>query len=328
MLHKYAKTILFSVCVIASSIQAQEDVALECHDGEVVVKDSATGLRACSPCSSSDSDGDCNNLKLKSLTAKKIKSHCLSSKSITAKSVCSESVSTDALCAKTINLSEGFCAANIKTPSLCAGDVRATNICANAILANSFEQCGKFRATAAFSMNSTYTLGTPVNFDDILDDPNGNMALGPTRYIAPRNGYYIVSLQFDQTNLTGSSLVLGIPVTNLQVLVNGVVFRETFVPYLSFHNAQNATISALISLKTGDVVTSRQNVLVLTDSGFAPYVGTVDVLGDGTEAFSVFKIHLLSNDCPPQLCESACDTICTPTSACLPCSSVHTPCER
>jgi hypothetical protein len=171
-------------------------------------------------------------------------------------------------------------------------------------------------------------LGTIVDFDTILDDPNGNVFFGPTRYIAPRSGYYIVSVQIDQTNLAGSAQVLGLPITGLALLVNNVIFKQSFVPYLSFHDAQNATLTALISLKAGDEVTTTYNVYVLTDAGgFQPYAGTVQLFGNGTdEASSAFKIHLLSNDCPPLLCQSACDTTCTSLTDCPSCSVVDTPC--
>jgi len=126
----------------------------------------------------------------------------------------------------------------------------------------------------------------------------------------------MITLQFDSRDLIGAETILGTPVSNIEILVNGVLFRQSFAPFLSFHNGQNSTISGLISLTAGDLRTTRYNVLVMTDAGFIPYVGTITMLGNGSEEnASVLKIHYLSSDCTDQV-------ECPP---CMPCTSI--PCN-
>lgn len=203
--------------------------------------------------------------------------------------------------------------------SACVNQLTANNACVSNLNANVFQQCGKYRATVAYSAPTTYTLGDKLAFDVILDDPNGNVLIGLPwmSYTAPLSGYYIVTLEIDLNSFViPSNPILGIPVANPQVLVNGVAFREGFTSFLSFHNAQHSILSGLISLKSGDVVTSSYNALAVSDTGFTILVGSAIASGNGTEAAqSVFKIHYLSSDCSSQpLC-----TPCVAQTACIPC---------
>lgn len=220
---------------------------------------------------------------------------------INSRRVHSGAVSSDFVCTNVLKVVDKICAPDLTIGSTCANNLNANNACINTLNAGSFLQCGRYRATMTFATNQTYTLGSLINWDTILDDPNNNVSLSPnTTYTAPVSGYYTLLLQLDQQDIQGALAILGVPVANLQLLVNGVLFRQTYIPFLTFSNSQKATVSGLISLKAGDVVTSAFNVLVMQDSvGLADYVGTVNIIGTGSEENgSVFKIHLLSQDCP------------------------------
>jgi hypothetical protein len=273
---------------------------------------------------------DCDRLCIEKILARCLKSKQLKSEAIEAHSikvdnVCAQALSSDRVCAREINASERICAPLFSSPSVCAESLNATNICSNGLVkANAFQQCGKYRATMAFAANTPYVLGTSMDFDVILDDPNGDISLSPSFYTAPLSGYYVVMLQIDENNLDGIEPILGVPIGNLEVLVNGKTFRENFAPFLTFHNEQKSTVSALISLKAGDQVSARYNVFVMTDAtGFSPYVGTVQILGTGSEAQgTIFKIHYLSSDCTELPCVP-CTSTCTPVPCDISCHDVE-----
>ena len=276
----------------------------------------------------------------------------LDSQSVCTNRLDSAAINSDTLCTQDLNVAHRVCASEIITNTVCTNNLSANDGCINNIVASNFLQCGRYRATMTFSGNFNYTLGDIVDWDTILDDPNGNISFVPnSQYTAPYSGYYTILLQLDQDNLQGSDVILGTPVANLEVLVNNQLFRQTFVPFLTFHNEQKATVSGLLSLQAGDVVTCRYKVLVMTDSGFTDYVGNVNILGTGAEENgSVFKIHLLSIDCPPnstgcgpcptgqsgttgclqecpELCLPATSTVCVPCvpSEPIPCSCIQCP---
>lgn len=237
-------------------------------------------------------------------------------------------INTDELCARALNVTEQLCAKDIILDEACVSTLVANDACVNNLVVSNLEQCGLYRATMTFSTNVTYTLGTTVNWDLILDDPNGDIILSPeSAYVAPRSGYYIVLFQLDQFGLTTDNAVLGVPVANPEVLVNGLVARNAFYPYLAFHNEQRSTISGLISLKAGDVVTTRYSVFIMRDAiGFDALDGTVDIISTGTDEFnSVFKIHLLSIDCNGPVCPpcSRIDCVQSCVEICEPCAPTH-----
>ena len=244
----------------------------------------------------------------KSVCAKKIQSCCIQSEKMVANDLCSRRGSV----------------IKLDSDSACVDKLVANNACINNLtLGNgSLQQCGKYRATVVYSAPTMYNLSDNLAFDVVLDDPNNNIALGLpwTSYTAPLAGYYFVTLEIDLSGFViPSNPILGTPVANPQVNVNGVPFREGFTSFLSFHNGQHSLLSGLISLKAGDVVTSSYNALALSDTGFTILVGTAIASGNGTEAAqSVFKIHYLSSDCPegqPSPCLP-----CAPKLECVPCS--------
>jgi len=261
----------------------------------------------------------------KCLKAKQLKAEHIESETIKTDSMCVNAVNSDVICARSITASENICSPFFSSPAICAEQLTVTNICSNGLTTvNAFQQCGLYRATMTFTGNTPYMLGTNVNFNLSLDDPNGDLSFAPAVYTAPLSGYYMVMVQLDQNNLTGVDPILGIPIGNLEILVNGATYRENFVPFLSFHNEQKSTVSVLLSLKTGDEVSARYNVYVMTDaSGFSPYAGTVQILGTGTEAQgTIFKIHYLSSDCTDLPCIPCQSIPCMPESCDIPCIEV------
>ncbi len=271
-------------------------------------------------------DDDCfevTELKVNAIGAKKLRAKCIDAYKIDAYNVCAENSKSKQICADKITVNCEASAPKLSADYICANYANTKDLCVTGTAKISkLEVCGVYRATAVYSVDTTITLGTPLAFDDILDDPNHNIiSTSPTTYQAPVSGYYIVTLQVDTLNLAGTSIIAGIPVGDLRIWVNGQIYRESFVPYLSFHPSTAQTLSALISLKAGDLVASDYNVLVLTDSGFSPYVGTVTSLGNGTEANrSFFKIHYLSSDCNGQpLCNPCCPDVDYCKPECKPC---------
>ncbi len=265
---------------------------------------------------------DCSNeLDLHKLCAKSIKTRCLDVKKIDA---CS--IRTEDLCVNNEFTTPAITTNNINTQSICTENLTATVGCIGQLTANSacvpgslvsadFKQCAKYVASISFASDFLYTLGDPVNWNLLLDDPNGNVSFSPfTSYTAPETGYYMVSVQIDQRNITGANPIVGIPVTNIGLEINNIPNLQTYVPYLSFHNAQQGNSSSLVFLNAGDVVTTRYNVYVMTDAfGFSPYVGTVLI-----DPSSFFKIHLLSVACPTLPC-APCVVGCAPSvTGCSP----------
>ena len=292
-----------------------------------------------------DFDGDscCGSLSIDTLSAKNVKAYCgtfkeIRAKEINAKKICTESIYTDTLRAKdicndtlTVNTK-----ANIK--DLCATTIIASDLYVTGSTRLGGTICQPFKASVSFSLDTTYTLGDPLNFDAILDDPNGNVIVAPFSYTVPVSGYYVGMLQVDAKNFAGAIPVLGAPIINTVIDVNGLPFRQTFTPFLSFHNGSRSTVSVLMNLNAGDVITCRYLMYVMDDiNGFIPYVGTTLIEGSAVEADrSVFKIHLLSADCggfPVPPCEFVPCGVPTPTPCapclpkpCVPCCQPCVPC--
>lgn len=264
----------------------------------------------------------------------------LDAQSVCTNHVSSQDINSDFICTKDLNVANQLCASEVVAQVACVNNLVANDACINNLKVGALQQCGKYRATMTFAANQSYTLGDIVEWDTILDDPNNNISFIPNaQYTAPLSGYYTILLQLDQDNIQGADVILGTPVANLELLVNGTLFRQTFVPFLTFHNEQKATVSGLLSLNAGDVVTSRFRVLVMADGvGLTDYVGTVNILGTGIEENgSVFKIHLLSVDCldlpcVPCItgasgstgCFQECPEVCVPCQPipCIPCTPI------
>ncbi len=198
---------------------------------------------------------------------------------VKSKETWSEKVYTNDLCADT---------ATIK--NLCVTNLNAVNV--KGALANNY------RAYIDFTSDLTYTLGTDINFNNIIDDPSSGISFSPsTHYTAPVSGYYLSNVFIDFSKLSGSVVIAGIPVAALSVWVNGILRESSFVPFLSFSLSQQGSLTNTLLLTAGDQVTTKLDVLILDPAtGLQPYVGTVLVKGGGltTPAASNFSIVLLT----------------------------------
>jgi len=215
--------------------------------------------------------------------------------------------------------------ANINT--LCSQKAILASACINDLTIGNFSPCITYRATVNFSTTQTYTLGSPLNFNNIVDDPNNNVNLSPvTSYTAPVSGYYMFSYKVNVENLVATSgPVLGTPIANPELYVNGILVREAYSPWLTFNNQQKVILDSLITLQAGDVVTMDYNVLSMNGaSGLAPVVGTVNIIGTGIEdGNSFFKIIFISG-----LCSGGTSAPCTPCPAVtIPCGTFTNPCS-
>ena len=255
--------------------------------------------------------------------------------SLTLCKLCSEKVKANELCADHAVIDKAYIDElkvevqevdflTVKN-QLCVNNVRAPNICVDGLLTTSqlcvsdgFEQCQKFRAYVAMAANQVgYSLGNIVSFDTVVDDPNGNILQAPTRYIVPRSGYYVVTLQLDELSLRSAlgEVIAGIPVAKPIIEVNGVSVAEQYVPFLSFSTTQKTHFSGVLRLLAGDVITIRYNILVLDQvTGLQNFVGLADFLGNPLFTASKFVIHYLSSDC---------GDVCQPCPTTQPCPPVR-----
>jgi hypothetical protein len=220
------------------------------------------------------------------------------------------------ICSQSANIKNLY-AENEVVNNLCATTANITNACiSNLTLGGNFIPQMKYRATVNYAADTTYTLGSFLNFANIVDDPNNNISLSPTTYTAPISGYYMMTYKVNVTNVVSTNgPILGIPVANPEIYVNGLLVREAYSPFLSFFSDQKVIVDSLITLQQGDQLTMKYNILAGNGNQVA---GTVDIIGAGIEdGNSLFKIILLSgisNSGQPPVCAS--------------CPIVQTPCEK
>lgn len=231
-----------------------------------------------------------------------------------------EDLNLNNLCAQKVNSKE-INGDQGSFSKLCVQEAVINKLCVNELNSSSLKVCNKYRFFAGFSSDFSYTLGSPINFNSIVDDPNANVSLSPnTNYVAPVAGYYTSSLFINGSALSGSSVITGIPVARLMIKVNGLPRVDTMVPFLSFALTQQATFSAHLYLAAGDVVTTSYDLLVLDGlTGIIPYVGTINFKGgSATSDGSTWSMVLLT-----ELCGGGGST----PVACAPCQPSLVTCE-
>lgn len=239
----------------------------------------------------------CDNVSCKN----ELNLHKLCADSIKACSIKAEKFNTDELCLQSAEVKDLFVERETVN-DLCARNANIDSLCVNNLKVGSFNKCEKYRAAATYSANTVYTLGSIVNWNIVLDDPNGNIALAPFYYTVPVSGYYMASFHVDSTTLAGVGVIVGTPVGRLQISVNGNPLTKDLAPCLSFSDLQSSTLTSLVLLNAGDVLTMKYDVLVVDSIlGLIPYVGTVVIQGNGSfPGQSGFGIHYLSSlDCAP-----------------------------
>ena len=288
-------------------------------------------------------DCDCDikcykKLKACEFWAEKADIEKLCAEKLDAKEACLGSCVSDSLDAQNICVNQlGASNACIQDLNAARGSVQSltvNDLCvANSLRANNFLNCGKYRAAATYSANVVYNLGSDINFDTVLDDPNSNLQVAPTRYTVPVSGYYMASFKYDVSNLiSASGPLLGSPIGNPQILVNGVVINDMYTAWLTFANRQKLILSTLMRLKPGDIITLRYNILALDSTGAINVAGTVDVAGTGLQdGNSNFQISFLNADCTDMPCEPSlpCQPCtprkCSPCEPCEPCDGLKAP---
>jgi hypothetical protein len=251
---------------------------------------------------------------------------------------CGSELNLHKLCADKANIGHlkvdklkchGFCAQllegvqvnadNFNANNVCAQNGNFNNLCVTNLNAPNFVPNTNYKAAVGLSFDGVYLLGSDINWDVIVNDPNGNVALAPFSYTAPATGYYSLTFDVNHHGLAGAATIAGIPIGQLTLEVNGVLLRDTYAPFLSFSPSQNSALSTLALLNAGDVVKMRYNVLVLDPAlGLIPYVGTVILEGNAHfNGKSGFAIHFLSpangaqppvacQVCPPVVISCAC----------------------
>jgi hypothetical protein len=287
---KLALIWVLSLTTCFTFLQAADNTAVSTKKAEQTLRDPDTDFDDCDDCET--------RLRISNLCARRIKA-------IRArfKELCAEHIKTDFVCTDSLTVNYSL---NLAANDLCAQALSTSDLCVSGT-ARINEVCGNFRAFAEYSTTSTlYTLGDLLNFDNITDNPNGNLTTGPTQYTVPVNGYYIISLAIHQLDIFPTGAVLGTPTSVLTVYVNGVSQRSSYFPYLTFNSEQDSSLSALIRLKAGDLVTAAYTNLVVNQA-----VGTINIAGtaeiQGGDGSSFFAIHYLSSDCATSSC-----TPCTP----------------
>ena len=292
-----------------------------------------------------------NELNLSKLCANAICADSINVTDLTATNInnsgCLPLLSSPAVCtASVISATADIGAANfnsLTSASACVTNLMSTNISADYITSNSacfsgqltasnLLNCGVYRANVVYSAPVTYTLGSLVAFDTILDDPNSNITLAPTTYTVPVAGYYIAEFNFSISNITTTIPIVGIPTANPQLYVNGILHNESYSSFMSFFPQQKVILNSLLSLNKGDTITMMFNILALNSTnGVVPVSGTASVIGDGSDVnTSSFKIDLVSVSCAAsQGATPSCAPVipCTPVApkTCVPCVPVVPP---
>lgn len=232
-----------------------------------------------------------------------------------------ESVVANDLCAQNSNALKSYSDAAFSNSLCVSGSASINNLCVNNLQAQNFSQCNVFRAAATNSADSSYTLGSLIDWNLVLDDPNSNLSLAPFSYKVPASGYYMVTFNMYNNALAGALPISGALVGSLSLLANGNLLRQQYSPFLAASDQQSASLSSLSLLNAGDVLTMKYDVLVQGASGFLPYAGTVNLQANGLfPAQSGFAIMQLSS-----LCSLSGGS--QPQQPCAPCPVVSIPCS-
>lgn len=253
---------------------------------------------------------------LNELNLSKLCVNCLKNCYITSKQINAEEVVANDICSQK-DQSQEMWSDKAYTNTLCVSDSASINkLCVNELQAQDLSICNVYKAAATFSANTPYILGNPVNWNVVLDDPNSDITLSPFAYTAEVGGYYSFMFEVAAQNVMTNTPILGVPISLLRILVNGIEQVASSYPYISFSDSSVITLSGLLILKPNDVVTMDFNILA---GSSVPIVGTavMDANGSGSGSGSRFKIVLIAEDCQTST-GSACPVCPTVTTACDP----------
>lgn len=258
---------------------------------------------------------------------------------------CHNRVDTDKICAKCAKIcylnvkkewvedlvvnkecAQHIASVNVKTNNLtadnaCLSTATINNLCVTNLNAPNFSICNTYRAYLGLTADYTYTLGTNLQFNAVLDDPSAMSSQIPTtHFTAPVAGYYDINAFINASNLLGSVIVVGTPVASLSIQVNGISRTSILTPFLAFSPSITDTLTASLLLNVGDQVTAVLNVLVQDPTaGEVAYVGTMLISGG---AFTTVDPSTLSITLLSTLCNSG-----GVTPSCVPCQPVQVNCQ-
>ena len=290
--------------------------------------------------------GDCGCES--SLDVSKICARCAKICSLRAKEEWVEELSANRICSQHLmsgNAEFGYlrvneeCAQSVASVNVSAGNLSANtatlgmanigSLCVTNLQAPNFAICNTYRAYLGVVAPYTYTLGSNLTFNAVLDDPSGMTSQVPTsHFTAPVAGYYSVELFINAATLAGANLIVGTPVASLSIQVNGISRQSILTPFLAFSPEITDTLSASLLLAAGDQVTAVLNVEVQDPTlGVINYVGTMLVSGGplvSTVDPSTFSLTLLSTLCTSSGPGAACPTI---QPVVIPCQPVSINCQ-
>ncbi|MFA6066718.1 MAG: hypothetical protein WC707_06070 [Candidatus Babeliaceae bacterium] len=329
----FKKQFAMALCMALPLCAQDPDLLKYSHTG------SATGV----------SSNCCGSLHITKACIKKLKSHkisaeklravygCanqfnvddLSAQSLRVDNACANHLNAGNICANAIHGTE-VCATEVNAPKICSDNAQLHNVCAQNIVTQdlcvngTFKTCSKYGARVLLSSDVTYTLGDVIPYDLVVSDPSGSFFFGPSRFVAPVTGTYILTTEVDQIGLSSPVTILGAPLTELQVQVNGINRVNMDSQLLTFASIHEGLLTSLIFLNAGDVLTIRKNIFIVDQVlGFTPIVGTVTLKGSAVASDKTnFYIEFLGAPCETTV---PCSCPVEPCAPCLPCNVV--PCE-
>jgi hypothetical protein len=276
---------------------------------------------------------------------RRLNNETLCTNQLSANNVCANTLTANTLCTPALQ-ADDLCVTNgISTDNLCANQAQIDELWIDYIAASTLavngavEHCTPYKAHLSISTTTNYILGNEIDWDTIVDDPNGDVLAGPTRYVVPKTGYYVMTLGVGAKSLfsNGGGVIAGIPVTRPEIVVNGIRTIKAMEAFLSFGDGfQNNVVTGVFRLNSGDEVTCRYRIFYIDASvGITPYNGIVELeaIGAQGQQFSetYFTIHYLSSDCPvdqepnPVSCSPClpvtcppCNTVCPPVNITCP----------
>ena len=233
------------------------------------------------------------------------------------------------LCAKEIKAHK-ICAHDMETCNLCAKEIKTKDLCAN----GNITHCTNYKAWLSLTTTYTYQLGDIVAFDTSFD-PNGDVSGNPAEYVAPKTGWYIISLGFLGKNLTtcpSANPILGNPVIDFRLGIDGEIESLANLATLGWTNKFGNHMTTMVRLHKGAHVHARITMQQVGSSSEPQDIeGTIELVGSPTDPYlTQLSIHYLSSDCPPYPCED-CHPDCPPKPPCPPCPPhpcpPHPPCH-
>jgi len=264
-----------------------------------------------------DSNCGCDN----TLDIKKICVRCADICWQKSKQIWVEDLNTNNLCSQNLK-STSQQTESLTTNNLCAVSANINDLCVTNLRASNLMMCNTSRGYVSFSGNFSYTLGDPINFNFVNDDPSSMVSMVPnTHFVANKTGYWVASVFINASSLAGSMILTGSPVAKLSISVNGVSRKAIFVPFLTFSSNVFGLCTSHLLLSSGDLVSAILEVLVLDpSSGIINYAGTMMIAGGPlatTQDASAMDLIFLSD-----LCGGG-----TQPSTCIPCVPFENQCQ-